>query len=98
MRRAALRLKERGRGGLQETWVPGILDTGILLLANGLLAERNMLLAQSLGEYGLREGLRQGMARLRAWADPWMDEWGFVALALGGIVVVGWVVLKMLGR
>ena len=57
-----------------------------------------MLLAQSLGEYGLLEGLSQGMTRLRVWADPWMDEWGFVALALGGIVVVGWVVLKMLGR
>ncbi len=57
-----------------------------------------MLLAQSLGEYGLLEGLSQGMTRLRAWADPWMDEWGFVALVLGGVVVVGWVVLKMLGR
>jgi len=38
------------------------------------------------------------MTRLRVWVDPWMDEWGFVVLVLGGVVVVGWVVLKMFGR
>ena len=57
-----------------------------------------MVLAQSLGEYGLLEGLSQGMTRLRVWADPLIDEWGFVALVLGGVVVVGWVALKTLGR
>ena len=57
-----------------------------------------MLLAQSLGEYGLLEGFSQGITRLRVWVDPLIDEWGLVALVLGGVVVVGWVVLKMLGR
>ena len=57
-----------------------------------------MLLAQSLGEYGLLKGRSQGMTRLRVWADPLIDEWGLVALVLVGVVVVRWVVLKTLGR
>ncbi len=57
-----------------------------------------MLLAQSLGEYGILEGLNQGMMRLRSLVGPWMDDWGVVALVVAGIVVGGWAVLKLLGR
>jgi hypothetical protein len=55
-----------------------------------------MLFAQSLGEYGLVAGLTQGVMRLRAFADPWMNESG--ALILGGVVVGGWVIVKLLRR
>ena len=57
-----------------------------------------MLLAQSLGEYGILEGLNQGMMRLHSLVGPWMDEWGFIALVVGGVVVGGWAMLKLLGR
>ncbi len=57
-----------------------------------------MLLAQSLGEYGILEGLNQGMMRLHSLVGPWMDEWGFIALVVGGVVVGGWAMQKLLGR
>ena len=56
------------------------------------------MLAQALGEYGLLEGLSQGVVRLSNWADAWMGEWGFTAMVVGGVVVGGWLVLKMFGR
>jgi len=56
------------------------------------------MLAQSLGEYGLLEGISQGVTRLRVWADAWVGEWGFSALVVGGVVFVGWVVMKLIGR
>ncbi len=53
-----------------------------------------MLIAQSLGEYGLVAAFAQGAMRLRSLAEPWMNESG--ALLAGGIFVGGWVVLKLL--
>ena len=53
-----------------------------------------MLLAQSLGEYGLVAAFSDGVARLRVLADPWMNESG--ALLAGGIFVGGCVVVKLL--
>ncbi len=55
-----------------------------------------MLFAQSLGEYGLVAGFTQGVMRVRVLADPWMNESG--ALILGGVVVGGWVIVKLLRR
>ena len=56
------------------------------------------MLAQALGEYGLLAEVTKGVARLSAWADVWMDEWGFSALVVGGVVVGGWVIFKLLTR
>ena len=56
------------------------------------------MLAQSLGEYGLLAGIAEGVTRLSVWADACVGEWGFTALIVGGVVVIGWVGMKLLGR
>ena len=56
------------------------------------------MLAQALGEYGLLASVAEGAARLSMRADAWADEWGFTALVVGGIVVGGWVIAKLLFR
>ncbi len=56
------------------------------------------MLAQSLVEYGLLESVARGATRLGNWIDVWVDDWGYSALVAGGIIVGGWVIMRVLSR
>lgn len=56
------------------------------------------MLAQALAEYGLIDSLAQGVVRLNVWLHGWLNDLGAPALVVGGAVLAGWVVLRLLGR